>query len=76
MADARSVKIQVEGLTKSFRTERGDHLAVLRGVTIDVYEHEFVSLIGPSGSGKTTLLNLIAGLAMPSTGRILSMAAQ
>ena len=71
MADARPVKIQVEGLTKSFRTERGDHLKVLRGVTVDVYEREFVSLIGPSGSGKTTLLNLIAGLALPSTGRIL-----
>ena len=31
---------------------------------------EFVTILGPSGSGKTTLLSLIAGLAMPSAGRI------
>lgn len=69
-SETRPVKIRVEGLTKSFRTERGDRLDVLRGVTVDVHEHEFVSLIGPSGSGKTTLLNLVAGLVLPSTGRI------
>jgi len=67
----RRVKIQVDGLAKAYRTERGGRLDVLQGVTLDVYEHEFVSLIGPSGSGKTTLLNLVAGLISPSAGQIL-----
>jgi NitT/TauT family transport system ATP-binding protein len=69
-ADPHPAKIRVEGVGKSFRTERGGRIDVLRDVTVDVYAGEFVSLIGPSGSGKTTLLNLIAGLVPPSAGRI------
>jgi NitT/TauT family transport system ATP-binding protein len=67
----RAVKIHLEALAQTYRTERGGRLEVLRDVTADVYEREFVSLIGPSGSGKTTLLNLVAGLILPSSGRIL-----
>ena len=43
---------------------------VLRRVTLDVPEGQFVSLLGPSGSGKSTLLRLIAGLEKPTRGRI------
>ena len=43
---------------------------VLRRVTLDVPEGEFLSLLGPSGSGKSTLLRLIAGLEEPTRGRI------
>lgn len=64
------VKIRIESLSKTYLTEQGSRLDVLRGVTAEIYAHEFVSLIGPSGSGKTTLLNLIAGLILPSTGQI------
>jgi NitT/TauT family transport system ATP-binding protein len=39
-------------------------------VTLDVEEHQFLSLLGPSGCGKSTLLRLIAGLAEPSSGTI------
>jgi NitT/TauT family transport system ATP-binding protein len=67
---AERVKIRLEGLSKSFLTEQGRRLEVLRGVTAEIYAHEFVSLIGPSGSGKTTLLNLVAGLTLPSAGQI------
>jgi len=64
------VKIRIEGLSKTFLTEQGRRLDVLRGVTAEIYAHEFVALIGPSGSGKTTLLNLVAGLTLPSAGQI------
>jgi NitT/TauT family transport system ATP-binding protein len=67
----RPAKIRIEGVAKSYRTERGDRLDVLRGITADVHAQEFVSLVGPSGSGKTTLLNLVAGLVPPSAGAIL-----
>lgn len=43
----------------------------LRGVTFDVQENEFVSIIGPSGSGKSTLLRLAADLLPVSSGSIL-----
>lgn len=42
----------------------------LSDVTLDVVEHQFLSLLGPSGCGKSTLLRLIAGLSEPSAGTI------
>jgi len=71
MAGDRPVKIRLEGVRKTYQTEQGPPLEVLRGVDGEVFDREFVSLIGPSGCGKTTLLNLIAGLIPQSAGRIL-----
>lgn len=69
--NGRPVKIQIADLVKTYRTEGGSELPVLRGVNAEVYDQEFVSLIGPSGCGKTTLLNIIAGLVPPTGGRVL-----
>ena len=54
--------IEVRGLSKSFRTSKGVR-HVLRGVSLDVEQGEFVSIVGAMGSGKSTLLGLVAGLA-------------
>ena len=42
----------------------------LRGVSVDLYEAEFLVLLGPSGSGKSTLLNILGGLDVPSSGTV------
>lgn len=42
----------------------------LRGVSLDLFEHEFVVLLGASGSGKSTLLNILGGLDRPTTGTV------
>ncbi len=42
----------------------------LRGVTLDLYDHEFVVLLGASGSGKSTLLNILGGLDIPTAGSV------
>ncbi|MEV7225552.1 ABC transporter ATP-binding protein [Polymorphospora sp. NPDC051019] len=42
----------------------------LAGVTLDVYEGEFLAIVGPSGCGKSTLLNMAAGLMTPTVGRV------
>ena len=43
---------------------------VLRGVSLDVADGEFVGLIGPNGCGKTTLLRVISGVLAPERGRV------
>ena len=42
----------------------------LNGMSFDVYQREFISIMGPSGSGKTTLLNLLAGLDRATSGEL------
>ena len=41
------------------------------GVTLDIADGEFFSMLGPSGSGKTTCLRMIAGFEIPSSGRVI-----
>ena len=43
---------------------------ILKDISLDVEENEFLCIIGPSGCGKTTLLNMIAGFEMPQRGTI------
>lgn len=43
---------------------------VLKNVSLDVFEHDFLGIIGPNGGGKTTLLKLILGLLKPLSGEV------
>jgi polar amino acid transport system ATP-binding protein len=62
---ADTVALRVQGLHKSF-----DRLVVLRGIDLEVGEHEVVCLIGASGSGKSTFLRCINLLETIDAGRI------
>lgn len=45
-------------------------IEVLKGVSFEIEEGEFVSLVGPSGCGKSTLLSILAGLEQPASGTV------
>ena len=60
--------IHIENLTKTFRTDEVETLA-LRGITLDVAKGEFVGIMGPSGCGKSTLLNILGLLDNPTEGK-------
>lgn len=65
--------VQSQGLTKVFRRllAGGDKAVyALRDVSLSVHAGQIVGLIGPNGAGKSTLLNLIAGLIVPTEGRV------
>ncbi len=59
------MKIRLENVNKRFGT-----LCVLKNISFNVLEGEFISIIGPSGCGKTTLLHLIQGFSEQSSGSI------
>ena len=58
--------IQFKNIVKEF-----DGKLVLKGVNLDIYENEFVTLLGPSGCGKTTLLRILGGFLTQNEGEVL-----
>jgi ABC-type lipoprotein export system ATPase subunit len=61
--------LSCRGVTKTYRTERGD-VAAVRGVDLEVAAGRFAAIIGRSGSGKSSLMAMIGGLSRPTAGRI------
>ncbi len=62
--------ISIRDLSLTYRTAHGAHQAV-RGVTLEVKQGQFYTLLGPSGCGKTTILRCVAGLERPDAGEIM-----
>jgi len=61
---------EARGVTKVYHMGEVE-VAALRGVDLDLREGEFLVLLGPSGSGKSTLLNILGGLDVATSGRVL-----
>lgn len=58
--------IQFRHIVKNFEDQQ-----VLKGIDLDIYENEFVTLLGPSGCGKTTLLRILGGFLEPTEGQVI-----
>ncbi|WP_312413034.1 ABC transporter ATP-binding protein [Shinella sp.] len=65
MTSTKPPAVEIDAITKSY----GETTAI-RGVSMDVRDGEFVTILGPSGCGKSTLLRMISGFAEPTTGDV------
>ena len=66
MSSGADTVVSIADISKSFRTG----VTALQGISLDIQQGEFVSLIGPSGCGKSTLLRIIGDLVEPSSGSV------
>jgi len=66
--EERKNMIHLRGIKKRFFEGTENEIEVLKGIDLDVYEGEFVSIVGASGSGKSTLMNIIGALDRASEG--------
>jgi ABC-type lipoprotein export system ATPase subunit len=62
--------LELEGVSKRFRTPTGERVA-LDGVSLGLDRGQMLGIYGPSGSGKTTLLRIAAGLQAPDSGAVI-----
>ena len=62
---------EIRGVSHDFRLPNGQNLRVLEDVSLAVRPNEVVALLGPSGCGKSTLLRILAGLIIPTEGKVL-----
>ena len=60
--------IKLDNIIKKFYIDEPNELTVLKGISLEVKEGEFVSIVGASGSGKSTLMNIIGILDRPTDG--------
>jgi putative spermidine/putrescine transport system ATP-binding protein len=64
-ATAKSTLLSIRNVAKSFGKN-----VVLRGISLDIAEGEFLTILGESGSGKTTLLRIVAGFESATSGEV------
>ena len=62
--------VQVVDVHKNFPVGNGV-VTVLKGISMDIGQGEFISIVGPSGNGKSTLLNMVTGIDRPTGGQVI-----
>jgi putative ABC transport system ATP-binding protein/lipoprotein-releasing system ATP-binding protein len=62
--------ITLDQVTKTYPLGKGSSVTAVQGISLEIDQGEFVTIVGRSGSGKTTLLNLAAGLTQPTSGKV------
>jgi NitT/TauT family transport system ATP-binding protein len=64
--------ISLRGVDKTY-AGKGGAVPALRGISLDIADGEFVSIVGPSGCGKSTLMMIVAGLTPPDRGSVVEV---
>ncbi|MFH2091860.1 MAG: ABC transporter ATP-binding protein [Pseudomonadota bacterium] len=64
------MKIEIERVTKTYNKSKQSEYTALKDISFSIDAGDFVTILGESGCGKTTLLNMLAGLELPTSGKI------
>jgi lipoprotein-releasing system ATP-binding protein len=67
----KNILIKVSNLIKEYKISKDKSLRVLKGIDLEIFESEIVSIVGASGAGKSTLLHLIGTLDKPTSGEVI-----
>lgn len=67
--DEKRTVVRTQGVKKIYKMGSME-VQALRGVDLEIYSGEYMSIMGPSGSGKSTLFNMVGGLDKPSEGKV------
>ncbi len=62
--------IELKNVVKAFPVG-DDDVTILHGISLDIHQGDFVSIVGPSGNGKSTLLNMVTGIDRPTDGEVI-----
>lgn len=62
--------LKIENIKKTFKTNNGQDVEALKGVSFEVQPGEIFGLLGPNGAGKTTLISIITTLERPTSGDV------
>ena len=68
MPDPRRRRLEIRDVVHVYEGKTATR--ALDGVSLDVFENEFLAIVGPVGSGKTTLVRIVAGFLTPSSGTV------
>ena len=66
----RETILRAEGLSKEFRTGKGQILHAISKIDLDIFRGETLGLVGESGCGKSTLARCLIHLLSPSSGKV------
>ena len=64
------MQFELSNVDKIYQASEESTVYGAKNINLKISEGDFMALVGPSGSGKTTILNLIAGLILPSNGKM------
>ena len=63
--------LKIHDVDKKFRTNNGETVEALQGISLAISPNDFVCIVGPSGCGKSTLLRIVAGLEQATGGMVM-----